>query len=94
MSWDTSDRRSRLPDDWPKRVAQVKRRSHGRCEAVVHDPGCDGRGRALHHVHQGDDHSLDTLQLLSRPCHLRKTRLDNGYTASVKAPVEQHPGRR
>ncbi|WP_436702392.1 hypothetical protein [Nocardioides sp. BYT-33-1] len=42
---------------------------------------------------QGDDHSLDNLQLLSGPCHDRKTRLDNGYSAAVKAPVERHPGR-
>ena len=94
MSWTTSDRRDRLPDDWPKSVAQVKRRARGRCEASVHDPACDGRGRDVDHVHQGDDHSLTNLQLLSRPCHLRKTRLDNGYQAVVKAPGERHPGAR
>ena len=94
MNWATSDRRDRLPDDWPKRVALVKRRAHGRCEETHHAAGCDGRGRDVDHKVQGDDHSLDNLQLLSTACHARKTRLDNGYRASVKAPTERHPGRR
>lgn len=94
MSWDTSDRRSRLPDNWHHLVAEVKRRARGRCEATHHAPGCNGRGRDVDHVVQGDDHSLTNLQLLSGPCHDRKTRLDNGYVARVEAPTEQHPGRR
>lgn len=93
VSWETSDRHDRLPSDWPKRVAAVKRRAKGRCEETHHATGCSGRGRDVDHITQGDDHSLDNLQLLSGPCHDRKTRLDNGYTASVKAPREQHPGR-
>lgn len=94
MSWATSDRHDRLPDDWPARVAAVKRRAKGRCEEKYHATGCDGRGRDVDHKVQGDDHSLPNLQLLSGPCHDRKTRLDNGYRASVKAPTEEHPGRR
>lgn len=93
MSWETSDRRDRLPADWDARVAAVKRRAKGRCEETHHAAGCDGRGRDVDHIEQGDDHSLANLQYLSIPCHLRKTRLDNGYSAAVKAPVEQHPGR-
>jgi hypothetical protein len=42
---------------------------------------------------QGDDHSLSNLQLLSGPCHDRKTRLDNGYVAAVHVAPEAHPGR-
>jgi 5-methylcytosine-specific restriction protein A len=93
MGWENSDRRSRLPPNWPTLVAQVKRRARGRCEATHHAPGCLGRGRDVDHIVQGDDHSLANLQLLSIPCHMRKTRLDNGYSSSVKAPTEQHPGR-
>jgi 5-methylcytosine-specific restriction protein A len=94
VSWDTSDRRTRLPADWAQRVARVKRRARGRCEATHHAPGCDGRGRDVDHVIQGDDHSLTNLQLLSGPCHDRKTRLDNGYVSPVALPAERHPGRR
>lgn len=93
MAWSTSDRRDRLPSDWDARVRAVKRRAKGRCEETHHAPGCDGKGRDVDHVQQGDDHSLSNLQLLSGPCHERKTRLDNGFVAAVKAPVEQHPGR-
>lgn len=92
MSWNTSDRRTRLPDNWPALVAAVKRRARGRCEAALHAPGCNGKGTDVDHVTQGDDHSMHNLQLLSRPCHDRKTRLDNGYHAAVKAPTERHPG--
>lgn len=94
MSWSTSSRHDRLPSDWPARVAAVKRRAKGRCEETHHAPGCDGKGRDVDHVKQGDDHSLANLQYLSRACHDRKTRLDNGYVAAVSAPLEQHPGRR
>lgn len=94
MTWSTSDRRERLPANWPALVVKVKRRARGRCEATHHAPECKGRGRDVDHIKQGDDHSLANLQYLSGPCHDRKTRLDNGYTASVKARTEQHPGRR
>ena len=94
MSWSTSTRRDRLPDNWPALVRQVKRRARGRCEETHHAPGCDGRGREVDHARQGDDHSLNNLQLLSSACHARKTRLDNGYVAAVLAPRERHPGAR
>lgn len=94
MSWATSTRKARLPRDWPARVAKVKARAKGRCQATAHVAECDGQGAQCDHVHQGDDHSLTNLQWLSDPCHAAKTRLDNGYSAAVKAPVEDHPGRR
>lgn len=72
----------------------MKRRARGRCEATHHDPACDGIGREVDHVVQGDDHRLANLQLLSRACHARKTRLDNGYAAPVRRPTEPHPGAR
>lgn len=93
MNWLTSDRHDRLPDNWPKLVAQTKRRARGRCEAAYHVPECRGVGSQCDHVVQGDDHSPDNLQWLSGPCHAAKTRLDNGYSTPVKAPAEQHPGR-
>lgn len=93
MAWSTSDRRDRLPANWPHLVKQVKIRAHGRCEDPCHAEQCDGRAAEVDHIRQGDDHSLDNLQALSTACHARKTRLDNGYRAAVAAPVEQHPGR-
>lgn len=94
MSWQTSDRRARLPKNWPTLRAKVKRRANGKCEAVAHVPECNGIGTDCDHVKQGDDHSLDNLQWLSRPCHEAKTRLDNGLIRKRAIPPEQHPGRR
>lgn len=92
MSWETSNRHERLPRDWSAIVLTVKRRAKGRCEDKHHALGCDGIGTDVDHIRQGDDHSLSNLQLLSAACHARKTRLDNGYRATVKAPAERHPG--
>lgn len=94
MSWSTSDRRTRLPSNWPALVAQVERRAKGLCEAKgQHAQGCTGKGSECDHIEQGDDHSLTNLQWLSAPCHARKTRLDNGASKTPTLPVERHPGR-
>lgn len=94
MSWQTSNRRARLPANWDTLVAQVKRRAKGRCEAKgQHAQGCTGTGTECDHIEQGDDHSLANLQWLSGPCHARKTRLDNGLTMRPTLHTEQHPGR-
>lgn len=74
MSWETSDRRSRLPKDWAQRVAQVRDRAKNQCEAQQHAPDCDGIGRECDHIKAGDDHSLANLQWLSTPCHKAKTQ--------------------
>lgn len=94
MVWSTSDRQ--MPANWPALVTAVKRRARGRCEATHHAPGCKGRGRDVDHIvphADGGADSLANLQLLSGPCHERKTRLDNGYVSAVSAPAERHPGR-
>lgn len=94
MSWASSDRRQRLPDDWPTLRLRVKARANGRCEAEAHVPTCNGTGTDADHVVQGDDHGLSNLQWLSRPCHEAKTRRDNGIVKAVQLEPEQHPGRR
>jgi 5-methylcytosine-specific restriction protein A len=71
--WSTSTRRQRLPSDWPKRRAVVKRRAQGQCQAQVHEPDCPRIGTECDHIIAGDDHSLSNLQWLSGPCHRAKT---------------------
>ncbi len=96
MSWSSSDRRSRLPSDWPKRRAKVKARANGACEAKVHEPECNGIGSECDHVQPGDDHSLSNLQWLSAPCHKAKTKGESQAGAKQSARRrprdEQHPG--
>ena len=45
-NWNSSNRGSRLPDDWPERRAKVRGRAHGLCQAKQHVPECDGIGTA------------------------------------------------
>lgn len=98
MGWENSTRRDRLPDDWWKRRARVKRRAGGKCEATVHDPKCDGIGTDADHIIEGDDHSDANLQWLSYPCHKAKTSRENARRNRDRArlrlrPAEAHPGR-
>lgn len=76
--WDNSTRASRLPPDWAKRVAAIKRRDQGQCtcSGCDHCTGtpCRAPGRDVDHIKPGDDHQLANLQLLCRWCHDLKTR--------------------
>ena len=97
MSWTTSNRSQRLPDDWPQRRAKAKTRAHGQCEATHHAPGCTGTGSECDHIEPGDNHNLDNLQWLSTACHAAKTRAENAERNHANAtlrrrPQEPHPG--
>lgn len=99
MPWSTSDRRFRLPRNWPQLKKQVKTRANGKCEASPHDRRCDGIGTDCDHIVQGDDHSLDNLQWLSGPCHRAKTARESADRNRERAelrhrPTERHPGRK
>ena len=94
MTWDTSGRRARLPDDWPHRVSAVKARDRGACQA----PGPDGQpcpipGREVDHIIPGDNHELDNLQLLCTPHHRAKSAAE-GVAArpNRRRPAPRHPG--
>lgn len=100
MAWSTSDRRHRLPHDWPKLRAQTRKRADGRCEWVL-DSGarCPTPGTDCDHVTPGDDHSLSNLQWLCYPHHKVKTQQDNAEAQAVRQalrarPTQPHPGRR
>ena len=98
MAWHTSDRRHRLPKDWPTIVSRIKTRDQHRCQASRHDPRCDGRGTDVDHIIQGDNHSDDNLQLLNEYCHRAKTADETAARNKLNAklrrrPEEEHPGR-
>lgn len=100
--WAGSDRRSRLPTDWPTRVAAVRRRSGGRCEFLV--PGtviprrcpnvADG---GVDHIIPNDDDSLDNLRdSCSRHHREKSSREGNEAKEAIRSkrtrPPERHPG--
>lgn len=98
MPWEGSDRRERLPSDWPERVAAVKTRDQGRCTwRLPSHKRCPRRGTDVDHRQPGDDHSLDNLQLLC-PAHHGKKTAQEGLQGRRKrrAPrrePEKQPGR-
>lgn len=97
MAWSTSDRRHRLPQDWPTITTRIKTRDSHRCQAPTHDPRCDGTGTEVDHIIQGDDHSDDNLQLLNEYCHQAKTAEETAARNKLNArlrvrPQEPHPG--
>jgi len=97
MAWSSSNRRARLPRDWPARRAAVRDRAQGACEAETHHPHCTGIGAECDHRIANDDHSLTNLQWLSVACHAAKTAAESARAresrrAALRLPHEGHPG--
>lgn len=98
MAWEGSDRRERLPDDWPLRVAAVKERDQGRCTwRLPSRKRCPRRGTDVDHRIPGDDHDLDNLQLLCPHHHGKKTAYEGAQAKRARKtprrPPEAQPGR-
>lgn len=100
MAWHTSDRRTRLPSNWPQLRRDTERRAGGRCEWVLPDgTRCTTRGTDCDHIIPGDDHSPANLQWLCGPHHQVKTAQDNRDALALRQalrprPTDTHPGRR
>lgn len=100
--WAGSDRRDRLPDDWPQRVAETRARAGGQCEWKMSGRNggrfrCTAPGTDCDHINPGDDHSAENRQWLCGRHHKSKTAAEgNTAKAAIKAkgtrPPEQHPG--
>ena len=97
MGWETSDRRQRLPRNWPA----ICKRVYSLYGGVCANPDCDSRASEVDHIVPGDDHSLGNLQPLCGPHHREKT-LREAHAANrqkqaelralKKRPQESHPG--
>ncbi|AJD82421.1 HNH endonuclease [Mycobacterium phage Sheen] len=98
MTWNTSDRRARLPSDWEENYRQpVLRDAKYRCQIRL--PGCLGKATDVDHITPGDDHSRRNLQAACDRCHLKKSsREGNAKQRRMRAarfrPPERHPGAR
>lgn len=99
MSWEGSDRKSRLPADWAKRVAQVKKRAGGRCEwRLKSGKRCPRPGTDCDHKRAGDDHSISNLQWLCGHHHGKKSSMEGRKARADRRALryrtpEPHPGR-
>lgn len=98
MSWEGSDRKSRLPSDWPRRRAEVKARAGGRCEVLMKSgKRCHDKGTDCDHVIPGDDHELSNLQWICDWHHKQKSSREghDAYAAQRAKrlrPETPHPG--
>jgi 5-methylcytosine-specific restriction protein A len=89
--WIGSDRRSRLPPDWPAIRARI----------LARDPLCTGCGQTpstdVDHIHHGDNHDEANLRGLCARCHSRKSSVEGNAArrrVSERHPAEPHPGMR
>ncbi|MFI0940908.1 HNH endonuclease [Streptomyces sp. NPDC021020] len=87
IGWENSNRESRLPANWHKLRARVKRRDGGLCKS------CGRPGTQVDHIIRGDNHALENLQLLCEPCHTRKTQAESAEARRAQRPRREISGR-
>lgn len=95
MPWSSSDRRSRLPSDWPQRRRHVLRRDGHRCQ--IRGQRCKRIATEVDHIVNNDDHGYDNLQAVCATCHREKTAVEaaRGHAAvrnRSRRDAEPHPG--
>lgn len=96
MSWDGSDRRERLPEDWPARRAACIAAAGGRCQALLPSGArCPRPATDADHKVPNDDHGPRNLQALCKHHHGKKSAGEGNAARrrpSAKRPAEDHPG--
>ena len=105
MTWDSSDRRQRLPDNWPSLVSATRKRARAtsklgidQCQKRLPSGArCPRVGTDVDHIRPGDAHSLGNLRLLCGHHHDQKSSDEGraGRAALRKSkyrPSEDHPG--
>lgn len=101
MAWATSDRRSRLPSDWPAIRRRILKRDGYRCTALMRDrTRCTEEATDVDHIRPGDDHDDSNLTSLCGWHHARKSSREGGQALAAKRKkihskfrrTEDHPG--
>ena len=96
MTWNSSNRASRLPADWPERRRLILQSAYWRCQIKI--PGvCTGKATEVDHIRRGDDHQPSNLRAACAACHGKKSsREGNSRQSELRArrkrPTERHPG--
>ena len=97
-SWETSDRKSRLPANWTALRNATLRRCGGRCEVIKSNgKRCWDKATDVDHKVHGDNHDLSNLQGICTWHHRRKTARESvearaELRAILTRPPEKHPG--
>jgi 5-methylcytosine-specific restriction protein A len=99
--WEGSDRRTRLPPDWPKIRRRVLRRDQHRCTARDADNvRCPQPATDVDHIRAGDDHRDANLTSLCGWHHQRKSSREGAAARAAQRRrndrryrrSEEHPG--
>lgn len=94
--WEGSNRRERLPRDWPLRRLIRLKLDNFECQAIRADTGekCRAYANQCDHIVHGDDHRIENLQSLCEWHHLRKSGGEGGRANAQKRrkAQPQHPG--
>ena len=97
-SWETSDRKSRLPSNWTALRNLVLNRCGGRCEVIKSNgKRCWDKATDVDHIKRGDNHDPSNLQGICTWHHRRKTARESAeiraeMNAILTRPPEKHPG--
>lgn len=101
MSWDSSDRRSRLPANWSSLRRKRLSMDHYMCQWVLPDGTlCLDSATEVDHIIAGDNHALTNLQSLCYMHHSRKSSSEGGAARAANRRrisqsfrrAEKHPG--
>lgn len=80
-----------LPPEWPHLRLAVLERDGYRCQ--LRDVKCIGVATEVDHVGANDDHRIEMLRAVCRPCHATRTgRQGRAAQPSRARPTEPHPG--
>lgn len=99
--WNGSDRRDRLPENWPQLRARVLKRDGYRCTAhSTYGDRCEFRATDVDHIRPGDDHRETNLSSLCAWHHARKSGAEGAAAVQRKRArararfkrSEVHPG--
>lgn len=99
--WSNSDRRERLPADWPRRRHRILKRDNWQCQTVM-DSGetCGDYATEVDHKQAGDDHEDYNLEAICTWHHARKSSSEGGEAQAKERRriarsyrrQEKHPG--
>lgn len=100
--WKDSDRRERLPTDWPSIRKRVLRRDGYRCTEVENGVRCVAKATDVDHVRPGDDHRESNLTSLCGDHHQAKSSREGARGRAIALArsrkkfrrTETHPGLR
>lgn len=89
MSWENSNRKSRLPSNWKMLRLHVLKRDDYKCQETDHGKRCTDVATEVDHIVAGDNHRPENLRALCRRHHSKKSALE-GAVAAKAARERKH----